>query len=215
MTLASGEKDPVGCWGEPRSGPRSENVRVYRSWNRLFGDLGANGVGTLVGRTSRELGRSAPRTQTASGRRSVLALVGRILGSKQRQHLGRSDPWTRTASERWSGFFSDTALVKTASRTASGPWSFGSADANGVGVSTTAWVNRRQDVDRSASGCRSGWGALFEHGVGTSVGFRLEIVWVERRQDVGLAIVWRQRRGSIGSGLWWSDTAWVSQLEPR
>ena len=52
MATASGEKEPGGYWEEPRSGPRSETVRFYRSCNWSFGDLEANGVGTSAGCTS-------------------------------------------------------------------------------------------------------------------------------------------------------------------
>ena len=72
-----------------------------------------------------------------------------------------------------------------------------------------------ESVGRSASGRWLGWGVLVEHGVDPSIGFCLEIAWVERRRDVDLDIGWSQRRGYIGSGLWCSDTAWVSWSEYR
>ena len=56
MAPASGETDPCGFWEEHWSGLRLENVRGYWSW---FRDLGANGVGTSVGRTGQELSRLA------------------------------------------------------------------------------------------------------------------------------------------------------------
>ena len=82
-------------------------------------------------------------------------------------------------------------------------------------MSATALVDRRRDVGRSASGRRSGWGVLVEHGVGPLVGFCLVVAWVEQSPDVGLAIGWRKRRGYIRLGLRWSETAWVSWSEYR
>ena len=96
MPPALGEKGPGGYWDEPRSGPRSETVRVYWLWPRLVGDSEANGVWNSVGRTGLDLSRSEPWMKTASGRtltvsvcRSVLASVGRSLGRKQRREVGR------------------------------------------------------------------------------------------------------------------------------
>ena len=98
---------------------------------------------------------------------------------------------------------------------ASGPQSIGAADANGVGMLATVYVDQT-----------SGRGSI---GVGTSVGlgslgrarcravgrFFLATVWVERCWDIGLAIAWRKHRGSVGLGLLWLEKAWVSRSEPR
>ena len=72
-----------------------------------------------------------------------------------------------------------------------------------IGVGT--WVDRRRGVGRAGEP----WSST------ASVGFCFAILWVERRQDVGVDIGWRQHRGSIGLGLWWLETSWVSRSESR
>ena len=232
------------CCAPPQRGGWFRRQKSWR-WRRCWGRRSPLAAGRSLGRgcvrrmcefIGRGLGRLETWERTASGSWSVTPvsnLVGRRLGRKRRQDVGWFWPRLVGNSEangvgtsvvrscgckrHWDigRFLLDTALVETSSQTASWPWSVGDAEANGVRMSVTAWVDRRRGVGWSALGRRSGWRALVKHCTGTSIGFCLAIAWIERRRDVGLAIGWRQRCGSIGSGIWWSETAWVSWLEPR
>ena len=110
----------------------SENVRFYRLW---FGDLGANGVMTSVGRTGRKLSRSAPQTQTALGRRLVLASDSQRTGwsTGVANYIGTSVGQIRERKQRWD-------VGNIVGRSASGSESIGV----GVLVGLTELVERRR-----------------------------------------------------------------------
>ena len=156
---------------------RRDLGRPHRSGNQSVGASDANGVGKSVGFG---LGRSETRKRTASAPRSVGVLdvngVGTLVGffsletllverhRKRRQDFGWLESRTRTASgcRRQCGSIG----VGNVGQLASGPRSVGAADVNSVGMSATAWVDRRQGV---------GWAG--EPWSSTPSGRRLGLVW--------------------------------------
>ena len=187
-------------------GPQSETVRFYRSW---FGDLGGNGIGISVGRNGRERSQLVPGAQTASGRRSVLASVGQILGWSNGVANGvrASVSQSRGREQHWDVGDSVGLLALGCGSIGVGVlacwqrWS--NVVPNNIGTlvgrrcgrrhrwePATSWVDKLWDLGRSASGRRLGLrsvGAMEANGVGMPA-----TAWFNRRRDVGWSALGRR-----------------------